>query len=806
MIFFFRSYIPLIVHKKDTLLSLAESWKKWDRRVFLQTARAFSRELSFLSRNIGPGPGSLPGPLLGKWLRQLREGGLMLGFKEILPLIDQVITLTASGPEKSAQNLPPALEQVARFSRSLSGALEKEPEPQPPSASADQPGKQLAGMRILVAEDIKTSQLYLKKILEIKGAEVAVTSDGRECLEAFREQGPFDAIVMDIFMPGMTGLEATRELRKQGEKIPVIALTALASRDDQRECMGAGCSDYVTKPIEPDRLVQACRKLVKQPGGSGPEAATRKILLVTGNTILSAFLTSLLEQKNTLVETAVNADTALHLFIKKKREWGLLVIDRHLEQKNWREFSRLVRSIRSDIPMLLLVERTHIDDIQNAIKAGFERVLPRPPQYVETDNILTRVMQELPDSEAAGGGKEDILFATNRHPNRQTTHRLGCPTPCTRIAIFQRSFFQQGGDRIYCRRFNLHGRCGIILADVAGHDSKSSLAASWLTGILEGLWKHHQEPTDLLKTVSGLFETSADRDMGSRFICLLVLLYDRVRDRLYYANAGIPPAYLVDTGTPENSTLLNWSGTPIGLLPGEEQFGAGHIDFQPGQRLFLATDGIFETISQELTTRLYDSFVHKDLPDTIEKISDYFIRSLPPEDDLTIAALAAESLPPATGAYRFSIPSSYKEVDNVMVKIDGVLERNLEGRMDWFLLSVALREIVLNAVEHGNKKTESRWVDIDLLPGDTSWDILVSDEGHGFDYHSIKRENPAPDTFSIQGRGLTMLEPLASHIETDGAGILIRIPVAPQMEPPTGSTPQNNPAGDKPAGTEGGNT
>jgi CheY-like chemotaxis protein len=109
---------------------------------------------------------------------------------------------------------------------------------------------------ILVVEDDVRNIFALSSILEPKGARVLIARNGREALEALEANGEIALILMDIMMPEMDGLEATRRIRQRSawSKIPIIALTAKAMKDDHERCIEAGANDYVSKPFDADML------------------------------------------------------------------------------------------------------------------------------------------------------------------------------------------------------------------------------------------------------------------------------------------------------------------------------------------------------------------------------------------------------------------------------------------------------------------------------------------------------------------------------------------------------------------------
>ncbi|MFH1882497.1 MAG: response regulator, partial [Planctomycetota bacterium] len=112
---------------------------------------------------------------------------------------------------------------------------------------------------ILVAEDVKTNQMLIKLLLKQMGLEVTIAEDGSEVVQKALAQ-QFDLIFMDIQMPNMNGYEATRTLRNEGVKTPIIALTASAMSGDEGKCICAGCDDYLSKPIDRRKLLEKIHK------------------------------------------------------------------------------------------------------------------------------------------------------------------------------------------------------------------------------------------------------------------------------------------------------------------------------------------------------------------------------------------------------------------------------------------------------------------------------------------------------------------------------------------------------------------
>jgi CheY-like chemotaxis protein len=141
-------------------------------------------------------------------------------------------------------------------------------------------------LRVLVAEDNPVSQRVAARLLEKRGYRVAVARDGREALERLARER-FDAVLMDVQMPGMSGMEATTAIRRTeketGGHLRIIAMTAHAMKGDRERCLAAGMDAYVSKPVRAEELETALAGLPsggpagpirEPPGSSAPDRGT----------------------------------------------------------------------------------------------------------------------------------------------------------------------------------------------------------------------------------------------------------------------------------------------------------------------------------------------------------------------------------------------------------------------------------------------------------------------------------------------------------------------------------------------------
>ncbi|HTG37179.1 response regulator [Sphingomonas sp.] len=165
---------------------------------------------------------------------------------------------------KGAKSPERLLDEVTLFLHQVVSEL---PEPQQ-QLIAKSLGRDAAleGRRILVVEDDIRNVYALTSIFEPHGVTVQIARNGREGLEALEraqsdDNGPIDLVLMDVMMPEMDGLTATREIRRNawGRTLPVIALTAKAMARDQQDCLDAGANDYLAKPLDVDKLLSLVR-------------------------------------------------------------------------------------------------------------------------------------------------------------------------------------------------------------------------------------------------------------------------------------------------------------------------------------------------------------------------------------------------------------------------------------------------------------------------------------------------------------------------------------------------------------------
>ncbi|MBA4010963.1 MAG: histidine kinase [Phenylobacterium sp.] len=174
-------------------------------------------------------------------LRRYSHSIIIKGAKSPERLLDEVSLFL----HQVVSKLPPEQRKMLRKARNRDAVLE--------------------GRRILIVEDDVRNIYSLSNILEPRGAVIEIARNGEEAIAALEASqdgaGGVDLVLMDVMMPVMDGLTATREIRKNPRwaKLPIVALTAKAMPDDQERCLQAGASDYMAKPLDVDKLLSLVR-------------------------------------------------------------------------------------------------------------------------------------------------------------------------------------------------------------------------------------------------------------------------------------------------------------------------------------------------------------------------------------------------------------------------------------------------------------------------------------------------------------------------------------------------------------------
>jgi two-component system sensor histidine kinase/response regulator len=259
--------------------------------------------------------------------------------------------------------------------------------------SADTAQESLAGKHILLVEDNPVNRLLSERLLDKVGIRVTVAEDGKQALEAVRS-AHFDAILMDIQMPGMDGKEATRAIRadRKFAETPIIALTAHVYAEERDSCLAAGMDDLVTKPIAPRTLYAALERFLNK-GGRGPLVDNlQPEMAETVNTAITTGLDMLTGMFYADGNRAVLQKMLDHF---QRKFSGLMPHLRTLlEAGKQDDVKRLIHSLRGSASTIGATALPPIaSTIENALKEGHSEAVG--PLLFELEDELYRVLSDI---------------------------------------------------------------------------------------------------------------------------------------------------------------------------------------------------------------------------------------------------------------------------------------------------------------------------------------------------------------------------------------------------------------------------
>jgi PAS domain S-box-containing protein len=225
----------------------------------------------------------------------------------------------------------------------------------------------LAGIRgasILLVEDNQTNQMVGREYLETLGMEVEVASHGAEAVEKV-QKGHYECILMDLQMPVMDGLEATKKIRLLGNTTPIVALTAAAMQEDKHRSVVAGMDDFLSKPINIDELATVLLRCLDGKVSKPKEQQASILPQPTENTALHSkapFQIEGLDLKVAVQRMGNNwqlLGRTLHLFTEDFANC-LQQLDEHIANEEWKKAHRIVHSIKG---LALTIGATRLNEL-----------------------------------------------------------------------------------------------------------------------------------------------------------------------------------------------------------------------------------------------------------------------------------------------------------------------------------------------------------------------------------------------------------------------------------------------------------
>jgi len=229
---------------------------------------------------------------------------------------------------------------------------------------------------ILVVDDLRSMRLTLGGILEDKGHNVVTVENGYQAIEAARKTH-FDAIFMDIKMPGINGVQTFREVKKIDRKSAVIMMTAYSVEDLVKEAMEEGAYAIVYKPFDIDRIIAIIEELLDE---------KTLILVVDDQFSDRETLKAILEDKGYRVATANDGTEAIEMV--KSRHYDIIFLDVRLPGMDGVETYEQVKEIDPKATVIMMTGYTEEDLVKRAVSSGAYTCLYKP---FDVEKVITLV-------------------------------------------------------------------------------------------------------------------------------------------------------------------------------------------------------------------------------------------------------------------------------------------------------------------------------------------------------------------------------------------------------------------------------
>ncbi len=642
----------------------------------------------------------------------------------------------------------------------------------------------------LIVEDNPFNRELLKRVLNAQKLQVMEAKNGKEALSMIRVH-PFTMIFMDLLMPGMDGYETIERIRRMGVQTPIIIVSSMSSKEDRRRCLDVGGDEFLPKPIDA-RLLRdiaeryAAGRPADRPGDGPPLPANgeKEYPVEKQSLSLSSFSALLVEEDREralrykrflearFMEVAhvANGDQAIAIFEKNRHRFRIIVSNIFTTGIDGLGVLARFKREYPDVFFFIYADEYDADAFQLAVQLGADGVLTADRFEEAIEGMIESAIFQ---AGQRGSRLQSASTATQVRQAQAHLIRQGCSSNCGLMNIAYSPLSDAGGDIACCRRFNLAGRCGVFLGDVAGHNVLSSYVSAFYMGILTANWGANQRPRELLKMINSELNRS---DYDQYHLCASALLWDQRRGTLRIASAGNPGPLVVRPQNGENRIIrdMEGGGMCLGLLDDEDLFLSDLFSFDPGDYLFIFSDGMERSRLIELLTSDSD-ILRGTLGEIGQRIVDRTIERWGQEDDMILITLKAPNpdLLVEKGCH-FSFSDGYKGVDRACGWVRQTLEE--KGRpvdRDLYLVMIAVREALINAVCHGNRMVPGAYVDLDLLFEADRFCIRVSDGGPGVDLPREMVRIEEIDVLQTGGRGISAMRSIADEITLEGGTLTI---------------------------------
>jgi CheY-like chemotaxis protein len=628
---------------------------------------------------------------------------------------------------------------------------------------------------ILIVEDNPLNRELIAAAVTSALCRCVEAINGREALARAKNE-VFSLIFMDLLMPGMDGFETVRHLRAMGIETPIVALSALSMKQDQERAIAMGCNAFVPKPIDLAQLRDIIEKYGQREPHHQPPKSTSILQPVSRPSFdFSPYRLLVVEEDRQRADEhvrtmgafgfsvlhAANCNQALDMLHDDPGSLDIIVSNLYTTGIDAMGMLAMVRRQFPQVMVFIYTERYDPDMYQLAMQQGADGIFPAALLNGPAIGMIESALYRRQQPELASAALSDQL--------RQAQAQLisyGCEPPCQACSLAFKSLHEAGGDIVRCRKFNKSGRCGFVLADIAGHDLASLYMSAVFLGILTSCWDACQKPVSLLQVINSEFYKLG---YPKSHVCVTAMLWDGIRRIMHIATAGNPGALLYErsAGGEYSCREIVGGGMCLGLLKSTDLIGSAMLVCPSESYLFLFSDGIEkETVQKAIAADPAFFNKHK----ATGMCSQILQHARPgQQDDMALLSFYIPHPEPQRHP-SYSFLTGYDGIDRACRWAAEVLATGKvpRGKDPDFIL-LALREALLNAVEHGNRRSGDAFVDIVIRSAPDELVIEVSDEGAGFDLERCVTAD-APDS-QLGKRGVPAMRKISDMITVEGGTV-----------------------------------
>lgn len=631
---------------------------------------------------------------------------------------------------------------------------------------------------ILVVDDNPLNREILKNILLSKGYAVDEAVSGVEALDRVRERG-YALILMDLLLPMLDGFETVREMRRMGVTSPIIAQSSLSFKQDRDQAIAAGCNDFIPKPIQLNDLLRMVEKYTStlddlpgfpvsaEVGAVNPLLKGCRVLLVEEDAASAKRYVLVLQGAGADVTWVSTGTEAWYLLRDTEAGFRVVVSSIFTSGIDGLGLLSLLKRRDPEATVIIYASEAEHESANLAVKLGADGVLPRSRMEFSLVPVIESAMTR---ARRTPSQAKDALTASQVRESQRELSKIGIfdVTGYTDKAV--RSLHDAGGDLVFGKRLNLAGRYGLMLIDVAGHDVVSSYISAILIGVVTSLVQAIRSPGDLLDIINGeLLKLRSDRYQ----ISMSAILWDQRRCSIEIASGGNPGG-LVVRRLPEGGLdirVIEGGGMCLGLFRRNDLFVRDSVTLNEGEYFFTFSDGVETERLVETLTTFPELLDRERLEGLCEDILNRIERTEKADDDMALIVFRAPAPFPETGAH-YSLSPVYPQVDAACDWVNGQLSaQGIPAGHDPDFINLAIREALLNAVEHGSQQSPDSRIDLSLYFEHDHLRVDVSDEGSGFDLADKLLEGENLDAFTIGRRGLPLMRAVSDRLEVNGGTV-----------------------------------